>query len=126
MHFTERLRAGYHIHWGLLNARNFGLPQNRERVFIVGFDHDVGHFEFPDGEPPAVNIADFLDKEVPERFYLSRQQYEALRKRRLEDADVGNKCSFHFIRDGFAATFLAKDDGRKRNVWIDDKNRKRF
>ena len=127
----ERVKLGltgakYHIHWSLLNARNFALPQNRERAFIVGFDRDIGHFEFPDGGPPAVNIADFLDKEVPGRFYLSDQKYEALRKHRLEEADVGNKYGFHFIRDGFCGTLVANPDGRKRNVWIDDQGRKRF
>ena len=45
----ERVKLGltgakYHIHWSLLNARNFALPQNRARAFIVGFDRAIGHF----------------------------------------------------------------------------------
>jgi len=119
-------QAGYYIGWSLLNARNFGLPQNRERVFIVGFDRDVGHFEFPAGGPAAANIAEFLEREVPERYYLSAEGYETIRKGRLEQADIGNNHGYHFIRDGFAATLLANPDKRKDNIWIDAEGRMRF
>lgn len=118
--------SGYAVHWSLLNARNFALPQNRERAFIVGFDRSVGQFEFPPGGPAATNIGEFLDEEVPERYYLSDQKYAALSKARLDQADVGNKHGFHFIRDGFAATLLSNPDGRKRNIWIEPGDRMRF
>ena len=119
-------RAGYHVHRSLLNARNFGLPQNRERVFIVGFDPDIGRFEFPDGGPPATNIEEFLEQEVAERYYLLEEQYETIRKGRLEQADIRNNHGYHFIRDGFAATLLANPDKRKDNIWIDDEGRMRY
>jgi DNA (cytosine-5)-methyltransferase 1 len=119
-------RAGYHVHWSLLNARNFGLPQNRERIFLVGFKRDVGHFEFPAGGPAAANIAELLEREVPERYYLSAEGYETIRKRRLEQADISNNYGYHFIRDGFAATLLANPDKRKDNILIDAEGRMRF
>ena len=119
-------RLGYHVDWAVLNARNFDLPQNRERLFIVGFDRSAEPFEFPAGGQLASNIAELLDPEVPERYYLSDEQYETIRKARLEQADVGNNHGYHFIRDGFAATLLANPDKRKDNIWIDDEGRMRY
>lgn len=55
--------AGYNNYWQVLNAKDFGIPQNRERVFIVSIrkDIDTGCFYFPKGFPLTVKLADVLD-----------------------------------------------------------------
>lgn len=65
--------AGYNNYYKILNAKDFGIPQNRERVFIVSIrkDLDNGSFEFPDGFPLELNLNDMLEDKVDEKYYLS-------------------------------------------------------
>ena len=65
--------AGYHNYWKVLNAKDFGIPQNREIVFIVSIRKDVdnGTFEFPEGLPLKLRLKDMLEEKVADNFYLS-------------------------------------------------------
>ena len=65
--------AGYNNYWQVLNAKDYGIPQNRERVFIVSIRKDVdnNNFTFPDAIPLNLRLKDMLDDEVEEKFYLS-------------------------------------------------------
>lgn len=65
--------AGYNNYWNVLNAKDFGIPQNRERVFIVSIrkDIDTGLFQFPEGFPLELRLKDMLEDEVDEKFYIS-------------------------------------------------------
>ena len=67
--------AGYNNYWKVLNAKDFGIPQNRERVFIISIrkDIDTGKFEFPTGFPLRLRLKDMLDDEVEEKFYMSEK-----------------------------------------------------
>lgn len=62
----------YNLHYTVLNAKDFGLPQNRERVFIVGIREDLPNtFRFPVGWPLEIRLKDVLESEVDEKYYLS-------------------------------------------------------
>jgi DNA (cytosine-5)-methyltransferase 1 len=64
---------GYRLKYRVLNAMDFGLPQNRERIFIAAF-RDRGSFEsfeFPSGSPLKTSFRDFLDSEVDEKYYYN-------------------------------------------------------
>jgi DNA (cytosine-5)-methyltransferase 1 len=62
----------YHIYWKVLNAKNFGVPQNRERVFIVGIRDDSDNkFMFPKEFALDKKLKDILEPEVLEKFTLS-------------------------------------------------------
>lgn len=65
--------AGYNNYWKVLNLKDFGIPQNRERVFIVSIRKDVdnGTFKFPNGFPLELRLKDMLEEHVDESFYLS-------------------------------------------------------
>lgn len=67
--------AGYNNYWQVLNAKDFGIPQNRERVFIVSIrkDLDNGSFKFPDTFTLTLRLKDLLDDEVEEKYYLSQE-----------------------------------------------------
>jgi len=81
----------YHIYWKVLNAKDYGVPQNRERVFIVGIRDDKdSFFNFPKVEPLTKRLKDVLESEVEEKYYLSEKMvnYLGAAKRSI---DFGNK-----------------------------------
>lgn len=69
-------KAGYNNYYKVLNAKDYGVPQNRERVFIVSIRKDIdnGKFKFPNGFPLEKRLRDVLEDEVDERFYLNEEQ----------------------------------------------------
>ena len=70
--------AGYNNYWRVLNAKDYGIPQNRERVFIVSIRKDVdkGDFQFPEKEPLMLRLRDMLEpaESVDEKYYLSTER----------------------------------------------------
>lgn len=60
---------GYTVYHKILNSLNYGVPQNRERVFIIGFKDKVD-FTFPEPVHLSISVRDLLDDEVDERFYI--------------------------------------------------------
>ena len=71
----EQLLAsiGYVNYWKVLNAKDYGVPQNRERVFLVSVLDESQYFEFPAPSPCTTCMADILEPEVDERYYLSEK-----------------------------------------------------
>ena len=64
----------YNLHHTVLNSKNFGVPQNRERVFIVGIRKDLPNdFRFPIGWKLDNRLRDVLEPEVDEKYYLSEK-----------------------------------------------------
>lgn len=73
-------QAGYNNYYKVLNAKDFGIPQNRERVFIVSIRKDVDFkFTFPVGEPLKLRLADLLESAVDPKFYLSDEQIKRIK-----------------------------------------------
>lgn len=63
---------GYKNYWKVLNAKNFGVPQNRERVFVVSIRKDLNQsYEFPKEIPLTKRLKDVLETNVDEKYYLS-------------------------------------------------------
>ena len=72
----------YNLHWKVLNTKNFGLPQNRERVFLIGIRKDLPNdFVFPKEIPLELRLKDLLEDEVDEKYYLSEKTTEYVKKR---------------------------------------------
>ncbi len=114
---------GYTNYWKILNAKNFGIPQNRERVFIVSVRNDIAqnNFCFPQEIPLLRKLKDLLEDNVDEKYYLSENAIGRLIKknnrliRNLENPDVSS-C----IIAGYY-----KVDGRN-NQYISDNNVQRI
>lgn len=88
--------AGYNNYWAVLNAKDYGTPQNRERVFIISIRKDIdnGTFEFPKPIPLITRLKDVLETNVDEKFYLSDAQIQRIKttsytsgQRRIQDKD---------------------------------------
>ena len=114
---------GYQVFWKVLNSKNFGVPQNRERIYIVAFrdDLNVGEFIFPEGSQKEVCIRDILDDApVPSKYYLSETYVDTLIKHKARHASKGNGFGYE-IRDldGIAGTIVCGGMGRERNLIID-------
>jgi DNA (cytosine-5)-methyltransferase 1 len=69
---------GYNSYWEVLNAKNYGIPQNRERVFVISIrkDIDSGCFKFPEGFDSGLRLKDVLEENVDEKYYLRQELQE--------------------------------------------------
>jgi DNA (cytosine-5)-methyltransferase 1 len=62
----------YHLYWQVLNAKHHGVPQNRERVFLIGIRDDVdNHFQFPKEEHLNKRLKNVLEDDVDDKYFLS-------------------------------------------------------
>lgn len=69
----------YNLHWQILNTKDYGLPQNRERVFLIGIRNDLPNdFVFPKGVPLTKRLKDILETNVDEKYYLSDAHLESM------------------------------------------------
>lgn len=92
--------AGYKVCYEILKARDFGLPQNRERIYIVGFlDHSI-NFEFPKPTNLPTRVGDILDDVVDEKYTISDKLWSG-HKRRKELNKLNGK--------GFGYSLFNKD-----------------
>lgn len=70
-------KLGYCNYWKDLNAKNYGIPQNRKRCFMVSLLGDYS-FSFPKGKPLSLKFKDMLETKVDEHYYLSEEQAEKI------------------------------------------------
>ena len=63
---------GYYSNWEVLNAKDYGIPQNRERVFVVSSLENI-HYVFPKKQELKIKTKDLLEEHVPEKYYLSEK-----------------------------------------------------
>lgn len=71
---------GYNTYYQVLNSKNFGIPQNRERIFALSIRKDVdnGNFKFPEQISLTTRLKDILEKVVDEKYYLSGDKVESI------------------------------------------------
>lgn len=94
--YTDNL--GYNIFHTVLNTKHYNLPQNRERVFIVGFREDV-HFSFPNSKTVSKCLADILEEDVPEKYYLSEKIIAGMKLSTEKNKEKGRMFAFTPISD---------------------------
>ena len=85
----------------VLNARDFGLPQNRERVFIVGFWKHA-NFNFPESPNSRTRLGSILQKRVKDKYTISDKLWTSAIKRRERANSKGNGFSFKLFNRFFA------------------------
>ena len=116
---------GYVAFHAVLDSRNFGVPQMRERIYLVCFRKDVApeKFEFPKGFESNVRLRDVLDPApIPSKYYLSNAYLESLERHKAAQEAKGNGFGY-VIRDldGIAGTVVCGGMGRERNLIVDER-----
>lgn len=116
----------------ILNAKDFGLPQNRERIIIVGFNRDFlpplyEDFRYPEGKYyPNINIGSILEEDVPEKYTISDKLWQGHLNRKKAHKKKGNGFGFNLInRDSpYSNTISARyyKDGSEALVEQNGKN----
>ncbi|MGL6186988.1 MAG: DNA (cytosine-5-)-methyltransferase [Clostridium chrysemydis] len=97
---------GYDVDMKVLRAADFGVPQNRERLFIIGYDtkllknEEKFNIKFPEPTKIKTRVGDILEEDVDEKYIISDKLYEGHLRRRREHAKKGNGFGFcMFNRD---------------------------
>jgi DNA-cytosine methyltransferase len=107
----------------IINAMNFGVPQHRERIYIVGFRKDmkVKNFKYPEPTDKTKRFIDIReDKEVSPKYYLSTQYQQTLIEHKKRHESKGNGFGYEIIPDdGVANAIVVGGMGRERNIVID-------
>lgn len=118
---------GYHVHHKVLNALDYGVPQKRERIIIVGFKEDV-EFKFPEPIPveERKTLSDILEENVDARYYVRKEIRES-RLERLKDKNYPKPYISHeniagsntphpyssALRAGASANYILVNDERR-------------
>lgn len=121
---TLRDDLGYYVpDPKILNAKDFGVPQNRERIFIVGFHQNEGitEFDYPKKKNKPVTFADVKEKqEVSIKYFMSTVYLQTLKDHRARHEKKGNGFGYAIIPDsGIANSVVCGGMGRERNLVID-------
>lgn len=107
----------------VMRAQDFGLPQKRGRVFIVGFHANtgVGHFEYPMPFDKIGKLSDVKETGgVSAKYYVSTVSLASMKAHKLRHANKGNGFGYEIIPDnGIANTIVIGGMGRERNLVID-------
>lgn len=114
---------GYTLHSKVLNSRDFGVPQNRERIYVVAFrnDLDSSSFSFPEPTDSDKTLKDIIEEEaVSVKYYLSDVYLDTLRKHRERHESKGNGFGYE-VRDwdNIAGALVCGGMGRERNLIVD-------
>lgn len=122
-------QIGYTVYDKVLNSKDFGVPQNRERIYIVAFRNDIDStdFKFPEGNNPDTKIRDIMEENVVSvKYYLSTTYLKTLKRHKERHKAKGNGFGYE-IRDinGQAGAIVCGGMGRERNL-ITDKRLKDF
>ncbi len=124
-HTFENIGQGYNVFYKVLNSKDFGVPQNRERIYIVCFRKDLGvtEFEFPEPTDSSKCIDDIIEENpVSVKYYLSDVYLDTLKKHRARHEAQGHGFGYEVKdRKGVSSAIVCGGMGRERNLIVDDR-----
>lgn len=118
---------GYNVFSKILNSRDFGVPQNRERIYIVCFrkDLEIEEFNFPKSTDSTKTIRDILEENpVSAKYYLSTTYIETLKRHKARHEALGHGFGYEIRNlDSVAGAIVCGGMGRERNLIIDKRQK---
>ena len=89
--FPNEKATPYHVYYQVMNAKHYGVPQNRERIFIIGIRDDADNvFSFPKPFHLVKRLKDVLETEVDEKYFLSDKMVESITYGNKSNGEVAN------------------------------------
>lgn len=94
--------AGYNSYWKVLCAKNYGIPQNRERVFIISIRKDIDNckFKFPESLKVTTRLKDLLDDVVDEKYYIDPSKLKIVYDYEIKDNEIIKVGKVNSSQDG--------------------------
>ena len=110
---------GYKSFWKVLNAKDYGVPQNRERVFVVSILDKDAYYEFPTSFKLEKRIKDILEQEVDEKYYLSQKMIDGMKRSNFHTYQLDNLL----LNDkDYAKTVTARFEGAPQCIQVGQTN----
>jgi len=117
---------GYKVYAKVLNAKNFGVPQNRERIYIVAFLDKKTEFEFPSGDNIKTKLGEILLDKVDDKYTISDKLWAGHQRRKREHKEKGNGFGYSMFNHNseYTSTISARyyKDGSEILIEQKDKN----
>ena len=113
-------KLGYNSWYKVLDAKDYGIPQHRERVFTVSARKGLlQEFNFPLGQKLKLNLGDMLESEVDEKYYLSSKLIESYTNKTEIQKQKGNNFKFEPLENtSIAKTITTKSGSRMTDNYI--------
>lgn len=114
--------AGYNNYWKILNAKDFGVPQNRERVFIVSIRKDIKQdFKFPEGFDSGIRLKHILEPVVDEKYYIPQERCEKLLKDIKEKVKLSRNNVIQINNPPFSQERIYSPEGNSPTIMAGNK-----
>ena len=115
---------GYTVFHNILNAKDFGLPQNRARIYIIGFKHNI-NFEFPEPPQTLTRLGNILEKDVDKKYTISDKLWEGHQRRKNKHKEKGNGFGYSLFNDDskYTSTISARYYKDGSEILIEQKNK---
>ncbi len=125
--FPHEQSVPYHIYYKVLNAKNYNVPQNRERIFIVGIrNDDDNHFSFPKNEYLTKKFKQVLEKKVDNKYFLSEHLIRNITFKKHKSGEIANlntggeRGSVYGLESEFMSCLTATDYKQPKQIWVAD------
>jgi DNA (cytosine-5)-methyltransferase 1 len=103
--WIEKLESlGYKNYWKILNAKDYGIPQNRERCYMISLRGDY-YYDFPKPVKLGSRLEDFLEEKVDKKYYLSEKALNGLKNSNFDCSKLENRIE----KNGIVPTLSARD-----------------
>lgn len=96
--------TGYKTYIKVLAAKDFGIPQNRERIYIVGFLDKTVDFKFPEPMKKEIKVGDILEKDPNEKYTISDKLWAGHQRRKLMHKEKGNGFGYGLFNENSSYT----------------------
>ena len=117
-------KLDYKIYYKVLNAKDFGVPQNRERIIIVGFKNHNINFEFPEPTGEKTKLGDILEKNVDSKYTISDKIWASHQRRKEHHIAKGNGFGYSLFNEDseYTSTISARYYKDGSEILVEQKN----